>query len=65
MGDSVTMADLFILPQVHWSQKRQKVPVDLSLYPNLRACYQNALSDPAFVDSLPERQVGVSFDWGA
>eukprot|EP00191_Tetraselmis_sp_GSL018_P010602 CAMPEP_0177615088 /NCGR_PEP_ID=MMETSP0419_2-20121207/23188_1 /TAXON_ID=582737 /ORGANISM="Tetraselmis sp., Strain GSL018" /LENGTH=278 /DNA_ID=CAMNT_0019112561 /DNA_START=316 /DNA_END=1152 /DNA_ORIENTATION=- len=55
-GDSVTMADIFIMPQVHYSQKPTGIggPFPLADYPILEKCYKNCLEDPAFVKALPE-----------
>lgn len=59
VGDAVTVADLVVLPQVHWSQRDQQTRVDLAAYPLLRGVYRAALREPAFRDALPERQVNI------
>mmetsp|Transcript_14178 Transcript_14178/g.40191 ORF Transcript_14178/g.40191 Transcript_14178/m.40191 type:complete len:280 (-) Transcript_14178:231-1070(-) len=55
-GDSVTMADIFVMPQVHYSQISSGVgaPFPLADYPLLEKCYKSCLEDEAFVKALPE-----------
>uniref|UniRef100_A0A0G4HZK1 GST C-terminal domain-containing protein n=1 Tax=Chromera velia CCMP2878 TaxID=1169474 RepID=A0A0G4HZK1_9ALVE len=55
IGDSVSMADIFLMPQVYWSQKGDAaLRVDLSKYPHLKKVYENTAKEEAFVKSCPE-----------
>lgn len=50
-GDTVTMADIFIMPQVHHSQLPGTTggPFPLSDYPILERVYKNCLQEEAFI----------------
>jgi maleylacetoacetate isomerase len=52
-GDSVTLADVFLVPQVANSRR---VQLDLSPYPRLAAVVRHLESLPAFVAARPEAQ---------
>lgn len=54
-GDSPTMADLFLIPQVHRSQ-HSSVGLNLGDYPRVKRVYENALKDDDFARALPENQ---------
>ncbi|CAG9463408.1 unnamed protein product [Pedinophyceae sp. YPF-701] len=62
-GDNVTMADIFVMPQVHWSQMKSGVlkgGFDLSPFPQLQKAYQQCLATEAFQKALPENQPGYA-----
>lgn len=50
-GDSMTMADIFIMPQVHHSQLPTTIggPFSLAEYPMLEQVYKNCLEEEAFI----------------
>jgi maleylacetoacetate isomerase len=52
-GDSVTLADVFLVPQVANSRR---VQLDLAAYPRLAAVAQHLESLPAFAAARPEVQ---------
>uniref|UniRef100_A0A6S8BKC6 Maleylacetoacetate isomerase n=1 Tax=Aureoumbra lagunensis TaxID=44058 RepID=A0A6S8BKC6_9STRA len=56
VGDSPTMADVFIQPLVHWSQTNPDLAqrVDLSPFPILKKTYENCLQLPAFQKAIPK-----------
>jgi maleylpyruvate isomerase len=53
LGDSVTMADLCLVPQFY---NARRFGVDLSAYPKLSAVERNLLELPAFVAAHPDKQ---------
>ena len=53
-GDTVSMADLCLVPQVANSER---FAVDMSPYPNIMRIYENCMEIPAFAESAPERQI--------
>src|SRR5215831_3558127 len=54
-GDSPTVADCCLVPQVYSSQ-RPVVNADLSKWPTIRRIYQTCLEHPAFERALPQNQ---------
>lgn len=52
-GDTVTLADAFVIPQI-WNALRFKCVLDA--YPTLQRVYANAMQLPAFLDAAPEAQ---------
>ena len=52
-GDTPTMADLALVPQVF---NAQRFNVDMSAYPTIQRIYDEALRHDAFVRASPERQ---------
>ncbi|MET3107361.1 maleylacetoacetate isomerase [Oxalobacteraceae bacterium GrIS 2.11] len=52
-GDTVTMADVFVIPQV-WSANRFACP--MAAYPILRRVFDNAMALPAFAHAAPAAQ---------
>lgn len=56
--DSVTMADLFLYPQVISSV--EKFGIDLIKYPNLKAIVENLNKIPEFIDTHPKNQPDFS-----
>jgi maleylacetoacetate isomerase len=52
-GDSPTMADCCLVPQVY---NANRVGVKLDKFPNIRRIYDECLKLPAFQDAAPERQ---------
>lgn len=52
-GDSITLADLYLVPQI-WNARRFNVSLDD--YPTLVRLYDAALELDAFKDALPENQ---------
>jgi maleylpyruvate isomerase len=52
-GDTPTMADLALIPQVF---NAQRFKVDMSPYPTIQRIYDEALRHDAFVRASPERQ---------
>ncbi len=52
-GDSVTIADLCLIPQVY---NANRFKVDLSVYPNILRVNENCNQLKAFIDALPENQ---------
>lgn len=54
-GDTPTMADCFLVPQVLNSQ-RVTVGADLSRWPTIERIYRTALETRAFSDALPKNQ---------
>lgn len=53
-GDEVSMADVFLAPQVSIAMSRFKI--DMSKYPTLRKVYESCEALPEFQASIPERQ---------
>ncbi|MCS6856264.1 MAG: maleylacetoacetate isomerase [Sandaracinaceae bacterium] len=53
IGDEITVADVFIVPQL---TSARRFEVDLSPYPTLLAIEANLASHPAFESARPERQ---------
>ncbi|KAK6945681.1 Glutathione S-transferase, C-terminal [Dillenia turbinata] len=53
-GDEVSVADLFIAPQVHSAITRFEV--DMSQFPLLSRLYEEYKELPAFQDAMPEKQ---------
>lgn len=53
VGDEVTLADLYLVPQV-WNA--QRFNVDMSPFPNITQRYRQCLTLPAFTAALPENQ---------
>lgn len=56
-GDSPTMADCFLVPQVYNSQ-RPAVGLELGPWPTIRRIYETCLALPAFERSLARNQPG-------
>jgi maleylacetoacetate isomerase len=56
-GDTPTLADCFLVPQVYTSQ-RPVVNADLSKWPTVRRIYQTCMALPAFEGALPQNQPG-------
>lgn len=56
-GDSVTLADICLVPQLYNARRYQ---CDLSPYPTLRRVEAACLALPAFEDARPERQPDAS-----
>jgi maleylacetoacetate isomerase/maleylpyruvate isomerase len=56
-GDTPTVADCFLVPQVYNSQ-RPIVALDLSRWPTIARIYDACLALPAFERSLPKHQPG-------
>ena len=56
-GDSPTVADIFLVPQVYNSQ-RPVVGADLSKWPTINRIYATCIEYPAFERSLPKNQPG-------
>jgi maleylpyruvate isomerase len=54
-GDSPTIADCCLVPQVYSSQ-RPVVNADLSKWPTIRRIYETCLALPAFKGALPQNQ---------
>lgn len=54
VGDEITAADCFILPQVYGSSK--KYDIELTDYPTLQKIVKNLLEIKEFSDALPENQ---------
>jgi len=52
-GDTITMADVYIVPQV-WGANRFGCPMDS--YPAIRRVYENAMLLPAFQQAAPAAQ---------
>ena len=52
-GSSVTLADVFLVPQVYNARRAQ---LDLSPYPRLAAVVQHLEALPAFAAARPEAQ---------
>jgi len=52
-GSSVTLADVFLVPQVYNARRAQ---LDLSTYPRLAAAAQHLEALPAFAAARPEVQ---------
>ena len=52
-GDTVTLADVCLVPQVFNSQR---VNLDLAPYPRIRAVHEACMSLSAFADAQPSRQ---------
>jgi maleylacetoacetate isomerase len=52
-GDSPTMADCCLVPQVY---NAQRFGVDLKAYPNIKRINDECLKLPAFTDAAPENQ---------
>jgi maleylacetoacetate isomerase len=52
-GDQVTMADLFLVPQMVTAQRFE---MDLSKYPNLKKAFENCMKLDAFKAAHPFRQ---------
>lgn len=57
VGDDVTMADCFLVPQVFNARTRFKAGVDMGAYPTLAALDARLRQLPAFVKSHPKNQV--------
>lgn len=53
LGDEVTLADIYLVPQV-WNAYRFNVP--LEPFPIINAIYERCLTLPAFEQALPENQ---------
>ncbi|XP_021756262.1 glutathione S-transferase 2-like [Chenopodium quinoa] len=53
-GDEVSMADVFLAPQISIAMDRFKT--DMSKYPTLRRVYESCEAMPEFQASIPERQ---------
>ncbi|MBW8185260.1 maleylacetoacetate isomerase [Shewanella nanhaiensis] len=56
-GDSVTLADLCLVPQVY---NANRFKVDLGAYPNIVRITQNCNQLDAFIDASPENQADAS-----
>lgn len=54
-GDSPTVADCFLVPQVYSSQ-RPVVNANLSRWPTIRRIYETCLALPPFTGGLPQNQ---------
>ncbi len=52
-GDSLTLADIFLIPQVY---NAKRFAVDFKELPRCAAVYEHCLSEPACAASSPERQ---------
>lgn len=55
-GDSPTMADCFLVPQVY---NAERFGVDLTSFPKLMAAAETARAHPAFAAAHPDRQPGA------
>jgi len=53
-GDEITMADVFMVPQVQGASERFKI--DLALYPNLQTILKNLQAVKEFEDAHPKNQ---------
>lgn len=58
-GDSVTMADVFLVPQMF---NARRFECDVTPYPNLRGIVSRLERHPAFVDAAPARQPDATND---
>lgn len=56
-GDSVTLADVFLIPQIY---NAQRFDIDLSWFPNILKVRDNCLALGAFEKAKPENQVDAS-----
>lgn len=56
-GDTPTIADCFLVPQVY-TARRPVVNVDISKWPTVRRIYDTCLALPAFEGALPQNQPG-------
>jgi maleylpyruvate isomerase len=56
-GDTPTLADCFLVPQVY-SSLRPVVGADLSPWPTIRRIYESCLALPAVQKALPQNQPG-------
>ncbi|KAL9245291.1 hypothetical protein vseg_018960 [Gypsophila vaccaria] len=54
MGDEVSMADVFLAPQISIAMSR--FHIDMSKYPTLNKVYESCLNLPEYQASLPENQ---------
>jgi maleylpyruvate isomerase len=52
-GDTPTLADVCLVPQVFNSQR---LSLDLAPYPRIRAIHESCMALPAFADAQPSRQ---------
>jgi len=52
-GDNVTLADVFLVPQVF---NAQRLDVDLAPYPRIQAVHEACMALSAFADAQPSRQ---------
>ena len=53
VGDTVTLADICLVPQVY---NAQRFALDMTPYPTINAVYQNCLQLAAFALAAPEQQ---------
>lgn len=53
VGDQITLADIFLTPQVY---NARRFGLDLSAYPRIVAADASARTDPAFIAAAPECQ---------
>ncbi len=56
-GDTPTIADAFIVPQVY---NAQRAGIDLAQFPTIRRIYEECNKHPAFQKAQPERQPDAS-----
>ena len=52
-GDGVTMADLYLIPQVY---NALRFDCDMTSYPRINRIYQQCMKQPEFVTASPEQQ---------
>jgi glutathione S-transferase len=52
-GDTPTIADAFLVPQVY---NAQRAGIDLAPFPTIRRIYEDCNKDEAFQKAQPERQ---------
>lgn len=56
-GDTVTLADIFLIPQVY---NAVRFGVDMSKYPNIAQVVEHCNEHQAFIDALPENQLDAT-----
>lgn len=59
VGDTPSMADCFLIPQVYNAKRFQ---VDLSRFPTIARINEKALKHPAFIDAHPDNQIDTPKD---
>ena len=57
MEDSVTAADMFLVPQVY---NAKRFGVDMDQFPTIKKINKNCLELKTFIDALPENQPDAS-----
>lgn len=56
-GDTPTMADCCLIPQVY---NAKRFEVELSAFPNIMAIYEYCMSLPAFIQAYPDNQIDAA-----